>query len=165
MRKLKLLFELVFIFVLPLIFMCFYLNIETVYTYDNDGNYQDSSKQITFDTIEIVNEIGSSTILGYNYSYFTWEEFIFGVSQVDDLNPNFLHTFYVDYNKINFSYLYHLLDDNEQHEYIALDLFSIIDTSSDTEFSYSILWNIDDYGTDFYTLGCVDVSSNVLFFS
>lgn len=141
MRKLKLFFELVFIFIFPLIFMCFYLNIETVYTYDSDGNYQDSSKQITFDTIEIVNEVGSIDVLGYEYVYYDWEEFIFNICDED------FYSFDVDLNKIDFSSISYYQIYISQTNVLMIPLFDIFDSSNDIEYCYALYWSFD-YSND-----------------
>lgn len=52
-KNLKLIMELIFIFILPLVFICFTseIQVERQYTYDNQGNYQisEDTKKLSFD--------------------------------------------------------------------------------------------------------------------
>lgn len=66
--KIKYIFELVFIFVLPLLFIVCCFNIQKQYTYDNSGNYETSNYTLVFNSpIELnTHEIVSNhTFIGY----------------------------------------------------------------------------------------------------
>lgn len=50
-KNIKLIMELIFIFILPLLFILPNVSINNNYVYDNDGNFETSSKELTYDSI------------------------------------------------------------------------------------------------------------------
>lgn len=54
-KKIKVIFEMCFIFLVPLILLCINLHIQKDFVYDNNGNYESSDFSFEFDNLNFIN--------------------------------------------------------------------------------------------------------------
>lgn len=74
-KHLKLIMELIFIFIIPLILICGTSTIEKTYVYDNSGNYQTSQTELSFDNSIIKYSDGYKNIINdFNVWNEDWED-------------------------------------------------------------------------------------------
>lgn len=148
-KNIRLIMELIFIFIIPLLICCLCINVKDTYVYDITGNYNSSSKQIEFNSPFNLNVNTIETISNNNFTY---------NEQLDEEPFSYLMQYPNGYIDINFTSMF--IDNTN----ISFNYYSIADESIyDGDFNYEFVLDFD-YCYFYYTGNFYSILVNVSYF-